>query len=268
MVVILCPHCSEEIALEDDAYGDFSCPYCEGEFEWKPEKKKLKKAQPNSNGQDGMFSSPVKIANFVLFVAIIFVTITSFGATYYKVSSPDTSEEIAFGVTGYTETSPGYIYISRYSDEVTFTEEAYNDCVSAGGDLLQCNEIQEVIDFFKNFRNAGRVFSAILSLAVFSNSFVFLTKLFLFLDEKSIFLLPDRWYHRLQTYDLVSPIIASILLIIGNIIFIVLRPSMKLLFYEDALESLNKGYTLFPFIVILLSIALVVTSLIRVNTES
>ena len=34
MVEILCPHCDEEIALDDDAEGEFECPYCDGEFEW------------------------------------------------------------------------------------------------------------------------------------------------------------------------------------------------------------------------------------------
>ena len=34
MVEILCPHCEEEIELDDDASGKFACPYCEGEFEW------------------------------------------------------------------------------------------------------------------------------------------------------------------------------------------------------------------------------------------
>ena len=34
MVEILCPHCDEEIELEDDASGEFACPHCDGEFEW------------------------------------------------------------------------------------------------------------------------------------------------------------------------------------------------------------------------------------------
>lgn len=37
MVEILCPHCEEEIALDDDASGEFVCPHCEGEFEWNTE---------------------------------------------------------------------------------------------------------------------------------------------------------------------------------------------------------------------------------------
>ncbi len=34
MVEILCPHCEEEIELDDDAQGEFACPHCDGEFEW------------------------------------------------------------------------------------------------------------------------------------------------------------------------------------------------------------------------------------------
>ena len=34
MVEILCPHCEEEIELDDDASGEFACPHCGGEFEW------------------------------------------------------------------------------------------------------------------------------------------------------------------------------------------------------------------------------------------
>ena len=34
MVEILCPHCEEEIALDDDASGEFVCPHCDGEFDW------------------------------------------------------------------------------------------------------------------------------------------------------------------------------------------------------------------------------------------
>ena len=40
MVDIFCPHCEEEISLDDDASGEFECPHCEGEFEWGMEEKK------------------------------------------------------------------------------------------------------------------------------------------------------------------------------------------------------------------------------------
>ena len=34
MVEITCPHCSGELELPDDAFGDFECPMCEEEFVW------------------------------------------------------------------------------------------------------------------------------------------------------------------------------------------------------------------------------------------
>ena len=34
MVQILCPHCEDEIELDDNASGEFACPHCDGEFEW------------------------------------------------------------------------------------------------------------------------------------------------------------------------------------------------------------------------------------------
>ena len=34
MVIIECPHCSEDLEMDDDAYGLFECPYCSGEYEW------------------------------------------------------------------------------------------------------------------------------------------------------------------------------------------------------------------------------------------
>ena len=34
MVVIQCPHCEEDIELEDGASGLFDCPYCNKDFAW------------------------------------------------------------------------------------------------------------------------------------------------------------------------------------------------------------------------------------------
>jgi len=34
MVEIVCPHCDEEIALDDGVSGEFACPHCHGVFEW------------------------------------------------------------------------------------------------------------------------------------------------------------------------------------------------------------------------------------------
>ncbi|HIF46708.1 MAG TPA: hypothetical protein EYQ73_07970 [Candidatus Poseidoniales archaeon] len=36
---ILCPHCEEDIELEEGEYGLFECPYCDEEFSWSNQKK-------------------------------------------------------------------------------------------------------------------------------------------------------------------------------------------------------------------------------------
>ena len=63
MVEILCPHCEEEIELEDDASGEFECPYCSGEFEWnvkpKARPKSIKISSYNSEEFDDMPMVPI-----------------------------------------------------------------------------------------------------------------------------------------------------------------------------------------------------------------
>ena len=35
MVEIQCPHCDEDVELENDVFGLFDCPHCDEEFIWK-----------------------------------------------------------------------------------------------------------------------------------------------------------------------------------------------------------------------------------------
>ena len=59
MVEILCPHCEEEIELEDGASGDFECPHCEGEFEWNVKPKSIKISSYDSGEFDDMPMVPI-----------------------------------------------------------------------------------------------------------------------------------------------------------------------------------------------------------------
>lgn len=54
MVEILCPHCEEEIVLDDDAFGEFECPHCENEFEWGEKPKQKVKAKSDSEPMSGI----------------------------------------------------------------------------------------------------------------------------------------------------------------------------------------------------------------------
>lgn len=55
MVVIQCPHCGEDVELEDDASGLFVCPHCGKNFDWR-----------------GDFQSSDLKAKFLLFLFSIF----------------------------------------------------------------------------------------------------------------------------------------------------------------------------------------------------
>ena len=48
MVVIECPHCSEDIEMDDDAFGLFECPYCENDYEWGEAPKSIKRKSISS----------------------------------------------------------------------------------------------------------------------------------------------------------------------------------------------------------------------------
>ncbi len=41
MVVIQCPHCGDDVELEDGESGLFDCPYCKNEFDFEDEAKTI-----------------------------------------------------------------------------------------------------------------------------------------------------------------------------------------------------------------------------------
>ena len=74
MVEILCPHCEEEIELEDDASGEFACPHCDGEFEWNMQPAVEQFDKPNSlllSFVSGFFSGSLLLTGLALLVASV-----------------------------------------------------------------------------------------------------------------------------------------------------------------------------------------------------
>ena len=88
MVDIQCPHCEEEIALDDDASGEFVCPHCEGEFEWNIEsedtsdvdEKQESRSSSNSAGLIGrVLSRSISSSFFLAGIVMIVVSVVGFG---------------------------------------------------------------------------------------------------------------------------------------------------------------------------------------------
>ena len=62
MVVIQCPHCEEDVELEDGTFGVFECPYCDKEFEF-------------GNDSNNIYISrrPGKLVTTLLTMSILFI---------------------------------------------------------------------------------------------------------------------------------------------------------------------------------------------------
>ena len=273
MVDILCPHCEQEISLDDDASGEFACPYCGGEFEWNvPEpvtqsrKKKVKNTDYNPNG---MFSNPVKIVNAVLFVLVFIMIQRSYGATYFSVSDAD-ENSMRFGLFDYEEhLNNGETYVTNYRDDIDWADAIYYDnCVSSPGDVVSCNEIREYGEFFKSFNRAGAVLGLMLWPGLMLSFLLLVSKILMFLDEKESMNLSDDWLNRMRVFDYIAPIIISVLLIFGNLMFILLKPKLELIFYIEDLAKMDSGFTAFPFIVMVVALIFAISSIVRVNLES
>ena len=123
MVVIQCPHCGDDIELEDGTSGLFDCPYCDGEFEWENHNRDLVN---NSNpfGRNALVHQ-LKIAGKILLITVISMLVLVFIAFLFDECSRSCSLENSFGWTFYlaiiaapiwipVSFIPSIIYLVRY----------------------------------------------------------------------------------------------------------------------------------------------------------
>ena len=80
MVEILCPHCEDEIELDDDSSGVFACPYCEGEFEWNvdPEPSKSVGKAAENKGPEVSFSGDDTSLRTYALIAVVLGSLAAF----------------------------------------------------------------------------------------------------------------------------------------------------------------------------------------------
>ena len=71
MVIIQCPHCEEDIELEDDVYGLFDCPLCDEEFIWEDDDND----EDVSNEYEDNFSPVGAIVKMVSKIVGVFILI-------------------------------------------------------------------------------------------------------------------------------------------------------------------------------------------------
>jgi endogenous inhibitor of DNA gyrase (YacG/DUF329 family) len=71
MVEIQCPHCDENVELEDDVFGLFDCPHCDEEFIWKDDEDVSNEHTINPPVISGV-KIGIGIGGIVLFLSMIF----------------------------------------------------------------------------------------------------------------------------------------------------------------------------------------------------
>ena len=80
MVEIQCPHCDEDVELENNSFGVFDCPHCDEPFEY--ESSSSEERDTNASGvpivSQNQFSLAVSISGVVLGVLAIMVFFTAF----------------------------------------------------------------------------------------------------------------------------------------------------------------------------------------------
>ena len=71
MVEIQCPHCDENVELEDDVFGLFDCPHCDEEFIWKDDEEVSNEHTTNPPVISGV-KIGIGIVGIVLILSMIF----------------------------------------------------------------------------------------------------------------------------------------------------------------------------------------------------
>ena len=135
-------------------------------------------------------------------------------------------------------------------------------------DIVYCNSLEEFIDFYKGFNRAGAILGLMLWPGLMLSFILLVSKILMFLDEKESMSLSDDWLNRMRVFDYIAPIIISVFLIFGNVMFLLLKPKPELVFFEVALGDMDSGFTAFPFIVMMIALIFAISSIVRINLES
>ena len=67
MVEIQCPHCDEDVELENDVFGLFDCPHCDEEFAWEDD-------SDDRDVSNEYTTNPLKISGIKVGFGILLVT--------------------------------------------------------------------------------------------------------------------------------------------------------------------------------------------------
>lgn len=192
MVEILCPHCEEEIALDDDASGEFSCPHCDGDFEWNVDEEDSS-GDLNGFTFDASSIKPIAVAQGVIVGISFIVVLMCFTADpLYTLSIED--DEWLYSADTMTVQPDREIYgmsgtedYSTYIDHLTKQNE---ECVTYLGE--KCDGIDGMIEAMEGWDSAGNTYQFFTLIALISVMLMPILSLTFMLYERNVIDMPVK----------------------------------------------------------------------------
>ena len=278
MVEILCPHCDEEIELDDDASGEFACPYCEGEFEWnvepKPKRSRPKRSKRKSTSSSvskqkisvpSFSASGLKVSREAVHVAMLaFLVLSLTGPLMYVVETEDGEAVADFSTTTFKfESEDEYErFDTEYSEVVESLSAMKEACVFAGSG--NCELFDEAMSGFSRWNLASNIYTFMVGISALLVGLSFAARGLVGLVAGGRLVTSAGGFERLYGFGRFAIVPAGGLWLMATVLFIFITPS-----YEDTFAftiegteapALDTSYTLFVWLSLLFSIALTVAS--------
>ena len=284
MVDILCPHCDEEIELDDDASGEFSCPFCEGEFEWNMEPETGSGRGVSTRGgtaQTGGGIPPIAPMEWVghglsIFI-LIFVIICLGSGSLYSITASATVEgesfdiiDFSYGMNDYSGRDFDTPVSSTYVDEIAEMEAERAEMCEWFPDECSTHNAEE-IEILESWNKAGNYLGFFIIMALLSSIAVVMFRLVLMLDLMKAVILNERIFITSTYGKTFLPFFTGGCLLIGMILFMILSPGATL--YEGLLNEafpsaeLSSGFGMVVWFSLLLSIGYSVFSIFEMSVE-
>ena len=106
MYVVQCPHCVEDVELEDGSFGLFECPYCDDEFEFEHEPEPFNDSITDDLISKNNSNLPLKLGICLFFGSALI---------------------IIFGILSISNTSDDYDNTSTTCEESLWIDNWYED---------------------------------------------------------------------------------------------------------------------------------------------
>lgn len=192
MVEILCPHCEEEIALDDDASGEFSCPHCDGDFEWNVDEEDSS-GDLNGFTFDASSIKPIAVVQGVIVGISFIVVLMCFTADpLYTLSIED--DEWLYSADTMTVQPDQEIYgmsgTEDYSTYIDYLTKQNEECVTYLGE--KCDGIDGMIEAMEGWDSAGNTYQFFTLIALISVMLMPILSLTFMLYERNVIDMPVK----------------------------------------------------------------------------